>query len=57
MRKDERTQEKILAAFAHAVAAGEMEKAEGWLAVALWTEGVSEKATPVPAHHGLPSHP
>jgi hypothetical protein len=57
MRKDERTQEKILAAFARAVAAGEMEKAEGWLAVALWTEGVSEKATPVPAQFGLSIHP
>ena len=39
MTKDERTQEKILAAFARAVAAGEMEKAEGWLAVAMWTAG------------------
>ena len=44
-----RTQDKILEAFARAVAAGEMEKAEGWLAVALWSQGVSEKATPVPA--------
>ena len=30
----ERTLEKILAAFADAVAAGDYEKAEGWLAVA-----------------------
>jgi hypothetical protein len=25
-----------------------MRKAEGWLAVAAWSQGVSEKATPVP---------
>jgi iron uptake system EfeUOB component EfeO/EfeM len=30
----ERTLEKIMAAFAEAVAAGDFEKAEGWLAVA-----------------------
>jgi hypothetical protein len=30
----ERTLEKIVAAFAEAVAAGDFEKAEGWLAVA-----------------------
>jgi hypothetical protein len=30
----ERTLERILAAFADAVAAGDYEKAEGWLAVA-----------------------
>lgn len=49
MRSNEHTQDKILEAFARAVAAGEMEKAEGWLAVALWSQGHSEKATPVPA--------
>ena len=49
MSSDERTQGKILDAFARAVAAGEIDKAEGWLAVAIWSQGVSEKATPVPA--------
>jgi hypothetical protein len=49
MRGDRRTRDKILQAFAHAVAAGEMQKAEGWLALAVWSEGISEKATPVPA--------
>jgi hypothetical protein len=49
MKGDERTQEKILQAFARAVAAGEIERAEGWLAVAAWSQGVSEKATLVPA--------
>ena len=49
MRSNARTQDKILEAFARAVAAGEIEKAEGWLAVAFWSQGVSEKATPVPA--------
>jgi hypothetical protein len=47
MRSDERTRDKIQEAFARAVAAGEMDKAEGWIAVALWSQGVSEKATPV----------
>ena len=49
MRSGERTRDKILEAFARAVAEGDMEKAEGWLAVAVWSQGVSEKATPVPA--------
>ena len=49
MRNKERTQDKILQAFARAVAAGEMQKAEGWLALAVWSQGISEKATPVPA--------
>jgi hypothetical protein len=31
-----RTLEKIMAAFAEAVAAGDFEKAEGWLAVAIF---------------------
>ena len=48
MRNQERTQDKILEAFARAVAAGEMQKAEGWLALAVWSQGISEKATPVP---------
>jgi hypothetical protein len=49
MPNKERTQDKILQAFARAVAAGEMQKAEGWLALAVWSQGISEKATPVPA--------
>ena len=49
MRSERRTQDRILQAFARAVAAGEMQKAEGWLALAVWTQGISEKATPVPA--------
>lgn len=49
MRSAERTRDRILEAFARAVAVGDMEKAEGWLAVAVWSQGVSEKATPVPA--------
>jgi hypothetical protein len=49
MRSNERTRDKILEAFARAVAAGEIEKAEGWLAVAVWSQGVSEKATLVPS--------
>ena len=48
MKSDERTLDKILEAFARSVAAGEMDKAEGWLAVAAWSQGVSEKATPAP---------
>jgi hypothetical protein len=48
MRRTERTQDKILEAFAQAVARGEMDKAEGWLAVAFWTRGISEKAIPLP---------
>ena len=47
MRKHDRTLAKITEAFARAVAAGDMRKAEGWLAVAAWSQGVSEKATPV----------
>jgi hypothetical protein len=49
MRRGKPTQDKILQAFARAVAAGEMQKAEGWLALAVWSQGISEKATPVPA--------
>jgi hypothetical protein len=48
MRSSERTLDKIMQAFARDVAAGELEKAEGWLAVAVWSQGISEKATPVP---------
>ena len=48
MRNKERTQDKILQAFARAVAAGEMQKAECWLALAVWSQGISEKAIPVP---------
>jgi hypothetical protein len=49
MRKKDRTLDKIMRAFAGAIAIGEIEKAEGWLAVAVWSQGVSEQATPVPA--------
>jgi len=49
MSTKDRTLEKISEAFARSVAAGDMRKAEGWLAVAAWSQGVSEKATPVPA--------
>jgi hypothetical protein len=35
----ERTLERILEAFADAVAAGDYEKAEGWLAVARLSQG------------------
>jgi hypothetical protein len=49
MKRSERTQDKILQAFAGAVAEGDMDRAEGWLAIAVWSQGVSEKATPVPA--------
>ena len=48
MSKSDRTLAKITEAFARSVAAGDMRKAEGWLAVAAWSQGVSEKATPVP---------
>jgi hypothetical protein len=49
MRKHERTLDKIMRAFAECVASGEVEKAEGWLAVAVWSQGIVEKAIPVPA--------
>ena len=48
MSTKDRTLEKITEAFARSVAAGDMRKAEGWLAVAAWSQGVSEKAAPVP---------
>ena len=48
VRRSERTQDKIIQAFARAAAAGQMEKAEGWLALAVWSQGVSEKATLAP---------
>ena len=48
MSTKDRTLQKITEAFARSVAAGDMRKAEGWLAVAAWSQGVSEKATPVP---------
>jgi hypothetical protein len=48
MRKRNRTIDKILEAFADSVAAYEVERAEGWLAVAVWIQGISEKAIPVP---------
>ena len=43
MRSKRRTLEKIQEAFADAVSAGEFEKAEGWLAVAVWARGVSPR--------------
>jgi hypothetical protein len=48
MRKD-RTLDKIMEAFGESVAAGELGKAEGWLAVAVWSQGISEKAILEPA--------
>ena len=48
MSTNDRTLAKISEAFARAVAAGDLRKAEGWLAVAAWSQGISEKATPVP---------
>ena len=45
----ERTLEKILEAFADAVAAGDYEKAEGWLAVARLSQGRVARAR-VAAH-------
>jgi hypothetical protein len=48
MRSKDRTLDRILEAFAEAVAAGEFEKAEGWLAVARWAEGANETSSPAP---------
>jgi hypothetical protein len=45
MRSQRRTLDKIMNAFAESVSAGEFEKAEGWLAVALWFREVSEDRT------------
>jgi hypothetical protein len=50
MRSQERTLDKIMNAFAESVSAGELEKAEGWLALALWSREVSETATTEPVH-------
>ena len=44
MRSHGRTLDKIMAAFAESASAGEFEKAEGWLAVALWSQQASETA-------------
>ncbi len=44
MRSTDRTLDRILEAFAEAVAAGEFEKAEGWLAVARWAQGAGQGA-------------
>ena len=46
MRSTDRTLDRILKAFAEAVAAGEFEKAEGWLAVARWAQGVEQAPSP-----------
>jgi hypothetical protein len=50
----ERTLEKIMAAFADAVAAGDYHTAEGWLAVARFSQartcGADVAATPVTTH-------
>jgi hypothetical protein len=48
MRKRDRALDKILEAFAESAAAHEVKKAEGWLAVAVWLEGISENAILVP---------
>jgi hypothetical protein len=48
MRKKDRTLDRIMKAFAESVAAGDVERAEGWMAVAVWSQGISEKAIPVP---------
>jgi hypothetical protein len=48
MRGADRTFDRILKAFAEAVAAGELEKAEGWLAVARWAQGAREIASYAP---------
>ncbi len=45
MRSKGRTFDKIMNAFAESVSAGEFEKAEAWLAVALWSREISEIAT------------
>jgi hypothetical protein len=48
--RNERTLEKILAAFAEAVEAGEYREAEGWMAVAAWARGrILVPAAPIPA--------
>jgi hypothetical protein len=49
MRSPDRTLDRILEAFAEAVAAGEFEKAEGWLAVARWAQGAREISSPLPS--------
>jgi len=50
MRRKQRTLDKIQEAFADAVAAGEFDKAEGWLAVAAWAAGTpSVGSAPQPA--------
>jgi hypothetical protein len=37
MRGQKRTLEKIMQAFAESVSVGKLEKAEGWLALAIWS--------------------
>ncbi len=50
MRSQRCTLDKIMIAFAESVSAGELEKAEGWLALAIWSRDVSESATTEPVH-------
>jgi hypothetical protein len=40
--------DRIMAAFADAVAVGDYERAEGWLAVARYSEGRSSRSTATP---------
>jgi hypothetical protein len=47
--RTERTMDKILGAFAEAVEAGELEAAEGWIAVAAWVRDRSEARRLAPA--------
>ena len=50
MRRKQRTLDKIQEAFADAVAAGEFDRAEGWLAISSWAAGSSAVAgAPQPA--------
>ena len=44
MRGQRRTLDKIIDAFAESVSAGELEKAEGWLALALWSQDQRRKS-------------
>ena len=50
MRNKDRTLDRVLEAFAEAVAAGEFERAEGWLAVARWAQRVEEVPSPARIH-------
>jgi hypothetical protein len=47
--RTERTVERILGAFAEAVEAGDLEAAEGWIAVAVWVRSRTETPALAPA--------